>query len=122
MQLDHSKQQNCPSLLPHAHLSYPMERIWRGILGKDLGGTSMLATKVDWPNARAMIRETIQNNRTALLSYPMKRIWRMILGKKNMSLLAASVDWPNARAMIRVALNPKTLGYPLPCLNITDAS
>ena len=81
-------------------------------MGKDLGGTSMLATKVDWPNARAMIRETIQNNRTALLSYPMKRIWRMISGKKNMSLLAASVDWPNARAMIRVALNPKTLGYP----------
>ena len=27
----------------------------------------MLATKVDWPNARAMIRETIQNNRTAPL-------------------------------------------------------
>ena len=50
-----------------AHLSYPMERIWRKILGKDLGGTSMLATKVDWPNARAMIRETIQNNRTAPL-------------------------------------------------------
>lgn len=91
-------------------------------MGKDLGGTSMLATKVDWPNARAMIRETIQNNRTALLSYPMKRNWRKILGKKRISLLAASVDWPNARAMIRVALNPKTLGYPLPCLNITHAS
>jgi hypothetical protein len=44
-----------------------VERIWRKILGKDLGGTSMLATKVDWPNARAMIRETIQNNRTAPL-------------------------------------------------------
>lgn len=82
----------------------------------------MLATKVDWPNARAMIRETIQNNRTTLLSYPMKRIWRKILGKKSISLLAASVDWPNARAMIRVALNPKTFGYPLPCLNITHAS
>jgi hypothetical protein len=115
MQLDHSKQQNCPSLLPHGE---DLEEDF----GEDLGGTSMLATKVDWPNARAMIRETIQNNRTALLSYPMKRNWRKILGKKRISLLAASVDWPNARAMIRVALNPKTLGYPLPCLNITHAS